>query len=55
MSSLVITIAVNMERIIPKASVAAKPLIVPEPKSPSTAAAISVVTLPSTMAEVAFL
>ena len=52
---LVITIAVNMERMIPRASVAANPLIVPEPMMPKTAAAISVVTFPSTMADAAFL
>ena len=42
------------ESIIPMASVWAKPLIVPEPRKYSTAAAISVVTLPSTIAESAF-
>ena len=40
--------AVPIESIIPMASVWAKPLIVPEPRKYSTAAAISVVTLPST-------
>ena len=47
--------AVNMEMIIPRASVYAKPLIVPVPKIPSTMAAIIVVTLPSMMAERALL
>ena len=47
--------AVNMERIIPSARVAAKPLMVPLPRTPRTAAAIRVVTFPSTIAEVAFL
>ena len=46
--------AVNMERTIPRASVVAKPLTVPEPLQKRTAAAISVVTLPSTMADNAF-
>ena len=43
-----------MEITIPSASVCAKPFMVPEPIKPSTAAAISVVILPSRMAERAF-
>ena len=50
----VITSAVNMETTIPRASVCAKPLTVPEPMKPSTAAAISVVIFPSRIAESAF-
>ena len=44
-----------MERTTPSAKVMANPFTVPEPKTPRTAAAINVVTLPSTMAESAFL
>ena len=44
-----------MERTTPIANVMANPLTVPEPNTPSTAAAIKVVTLPSTIAESAFL
>ena len=43
-----------METTIPRASVCAKPLTVPEPMKPSTAAAISVVIFPSRIAESAF-
>ena len=43
--------AVNTERTTPIASVIANPLIVPVPNIPSTRAAISVVTLPSMMAD----
>ena len=55
MISLVITSAVNMEITIPSASVWANPLTVPDPFSPRTSAAINVVTLPSTIADSAFL
>ena len=51
---LVIVSAVNMDTTTPSASVCAKPLIVPEPIKPSTAAAISVVIFPSRIAESAF-
>ena len=51
----VINTAVNMDRIIPSASVCAKPLIGPVPRSPSTIAAIRVVILPSMIAERALL
>ena len=44
-----------MERTIPSASVWANPLTVPDPFSPRTSAAINVVTLPSTIADSAFL
>ena len=44
-----------MENTIPMASVTAKPRTVPDPRIPSTAAAIRVVTLPSRIAEKAFL
>ena len=53
-SSLEITSAVNMERTIPRASVMANPLTLPLPIAPRTAAAIRVVMLPSTMADIAF-
>ena len=53
-SSLEITSAVNMERTIPRASVIANPLTLPLPIAPRTAAAIRVVMLPSTMADIAF-
>ena len=43
-----------MERMIPIASVDAKPFTVPEPLQKRTAAAISVVTFPSMMADRAF-
>ena len=43
--------AVNIESTIPIASVAAKPLTVPEPLQNRTAAAIRVVTFPSMIAE----
>ena len=43
--------AVNTERTTPIASVIANPLIVPVPNIPSTRAAISVVTLPSMIAD----
>ena len=46
--------AVNMDTAIPSASVCAKPLTVPVPIKYSTAAAISVVTLPSMIADSAF-
>ncbi len=52
--SRVTTSAVNIERIIPSASVYANPFTVPEPLIPNTKAAIKVVTLPSTIAESAF-
>ena len=55
MSSLVTTSAVNMETMIPIAKVLANPLIVPLPRQKRTAAAISVVTLPSMIAERALL
>ena len=44
-----------MDKMIPIIKVCAKPLTVPEPFNTSTTAAIRVVTLPSTMAEVALL
>ncbi len=44
-----------MDKRIPMASVMANPFTVPEPKSPSTRAAIRVVMFPSTMADMAFL
>ena len=51
MKILVMTKAVNMDRITPSASVMANPLTVPEPKIPRTAAAISVVIFPSRIAD----
>ena len=45
----------NIETTIPIPSVMAKPLITPEPRKYSTIAAIRVVTLPSTIADVALL
>ncbi len=52
---LVTNSAVNMDKRIPIASVVANPFTVPEPSRYSTAAAISVVTLPSTIADSALL
>ena len=49
--SLVIKSAVNIESTTPRARVTAKPFTVPVPIIPRTAAAISVVTFPSMMAE----
>ena len=49
-----ITSAVNMDTTIPIASVCANPFTVPEPLNHRTAAAIRVVTLPSTIADIAF-
>ena len=51
--SLEMTRAVNMESTTDSASVMAKPLIVPVPRKPRTAAAIRVVMLPSRMADIA--
>ena len=51
MRSLVTKRAVNMDTTIPIASVYAKPLIVPDPRTARTAAAIRVVTFPSMIAE----
>ena len=53
--SFVITIAVNMDNAIPRASVSAKPFTVPEPINQRTPAAISVVIFPSRIADWAFL
>ena len=53
--NLVITIAVNIDKTIPIANVHAKPFTVPVPAIISTIDAMRVVTLPSTMEEVAFL
>jgi len=50
-SNFVITSAVNMDKMIPSANVVAKPLTVPDPFTYNTAAAIKVVTLPSTIAD----
>ena len=53
-ANLVTNRAVNMESTIPIASVEAKPFTVPDPLQNRTAAAIKVVTFPSTIAERAF-
>ena len=54
MITLVITSAVNIDTTIPRASVMANPLIGPVPNMQRTTAAIRVVILPSTIADVAF-
>ena len=47
--------AVSIDNATPIASVMANPFTVPEPSTPSTAAAISVVIFPSKIADIAFL
>ena len=51
----VIRMAVNSDVMIPMISVVAKPCTGPVPKTNSTIPVISVVTLPSMMADMAFL
>ena len=53
MMILVITSAVNIDTTIPSASVCANPFTEPEPLNQRIAAAIRVVTLPSTIADIA--